>query len=152
MQHCRQVTNHSDLGDGDSLCLNFVVCNCHVIRANSYRIIRKLVRWKFVISNWFKFNSCDGGFPAAAWEYWVRNGLVTGANYGDSQVCLIALLQSSDFFYFFRFVYFVYFTNYFSVCISGTLQTFKTHLRYLVFICAPSKMEEYILCSYWQWI
>jgi cathepsin B len=31
---------------------------------------------------------CDGGFPAAAWEYWVRNGLVTGANYGDTQTCL----------------------------------------------------------------
>ena len=26
-------------------------------------------------------NGCDGGFPQAAWEYWVQNGLVTGGLY-----------------------------------------------------------------------
>lgn len=44
-----------------------------------------------VISKRYKFHSCNGGFPAAAWEYWVRNGLVTGANNGDSQVCSLLL-------------------------------------------------------------
>jgi len=27
-------------------------------------------------------NGCNGGFPQAAWEYWVQNGLVTGGLYG----------------------------------------------------------------------
>ena len=26
-------------------------------------------------------NGCNGGFPQAAWEYWVQNGLVTGGLY-----------------------------------------------------------------------
>ena len=43
------------------------------------------------ISNVHCVHSCDGGYPAAAWEYWVRNGLVTGANYGDSQVRLLLI-------------------------------------------------------------
>jgi len=30
---------------------------------------------------------CDGGFPAAAWEYWVEKGLVTGGNYNTHQGC-----------------------------------------------------------------
>jgi len=29
---------------------------------------------------------CNGGFPGAAWQYWVRSGLVTGGNY-QSQGC-----------------------------------------------------------------
>lgn len=29
-------------------------------------------------------NGCNGGFPQAAWEYWVQNGLVTGGLYGGS--------------------------------------------------------------------
>jgi len=31
--------------------------------------------------------SCDGGFPGAAWEYWVRDGLVSGGLYGDDSSC-----------------------------------------------------------------
>jgi len=30
---------------------------------------------------------CNGGFPGAAWSYWVRKGLVTGGQYGSHQGC-----------------------------------------------------------------
>nr|XP_022913411.1 cathepsin B [Onthophagus taurus] len=30
---------------------------------------------------------CNGGFPGAAWHYWVRKGLVSGGNYGSNQGC-----------------------------------------------------------------
>lgn len=29
---------------------------------------------------------CNGGFPGAAWSYWVRKGIVSGGNYGSQQV------------------------------------------------------------------
>ncbi|XP_074034294.1 cathepsin B-like isoform X1 [Leptinotarsa decemlineata] len=29
---------------------------------------------------------CNGGFPGAAWNYWVRKGLVSGGPYGSEQV------------------------------------------------------------------
>uniref|UniRef100_A0A8C4QDN2 Cathepsin B n=1 Tax=Eptatretus burgeri TaxID=7764 RepID=A0A8C4QDN2_EPTBU len=28
---------------------------------------------------------CNGGFPASAWEFWTRSGLVTGGNYASKQ-------------------------------------------------------------------
>ncbi|CAH0548114.1 unnamed protein product [Brassicogethes aeneus] len=30
---------------------------------------------------------CNGGFPGAAWHYWVRKGLVSGGTYGSKQGC-----------------------------------------------------------------
>ena len=30
--------------------------------------------------------SCDGGYPGAAWDYWVNTGIVTGGAYGTYQV------------------------------------------------------------------
>ncbi|XP_039263546.2 cathepsin B-like [Styela clava] len=33
-------------------------------------------------------NGCNGGFPQMAWEYWKRNGLVTGGLYGTTTGCL----------------------------------------------------------------
>uniref|UniRef100_UPI00358F1BEA cathepsin B isoform X1 n=1 Tax=Myxine glutinosa TaxID=7769 RepID=UPI00358F1BEA len=30
---------------------------------------------------------CNGGFPASAWEFWTRSGLVTGGNYASKQGC-----------------------------------------------------------------
>ncbi|XP_014244820.1 cathepsin B-like [Cimex lectularius] len=30
---------------------------------------------------------CDGGFPTAAWHYWVRTGIVSGGSYGSNQGC-----------------------------------------------------------------
>ncbi|OQV13907.1 Cathepsin B [Hypsibius exemplaris] len=30
---------------------------------------------------------CDGGFPGAAWDYWVSDGLVTGGQYNSSEGC-----------------------------------------------------------------
>ncbi|CAG9826463.1 unnamed protein product [Diabrotica balteata] len=30
---------------------------------------------------------CNGGFPGAAWHYWVRKGLVSGGQYGTKQGC-----------------------------------------------------------------
>ncbi|KRT80525.1 Peptidase, partial [Oryctes borbonicus] len=30
---------------------------------------------------------CNGGFPGAAWSYWVRKGLVSGGSYNSSQGC-----------------------------------------------------------------
>ena len=32
-------------------------------------------------------NGCNGGFPSAAWFYFVNNGVVTGNNYGDDTMC-----------------------------------------------------------------
>ncbi|XP_077990210.1 cathepsin B-like [Glandiceps talaboti] len=32
-------------------------------------------------------DGCNGGFPSAAWEYWVNTGLVTGGQYGTNQGC-----------------------------------------------------------------
>lgn len=30
---------------------------------------------------------CNGGFPGAAWHYWVKNGLVSGGSYGSHHGC-----------------------------------------------------------------
>jgi len=30
---------------------------------------------------------CNGGYPSAAWNYWKRNGLVTGGLYNDKSTC-----------------------------------------------------------------
>uniref|UniRef100_V5GKP6 Cathepsin B n=1 Tax=Anoplophora glabripennis TaxID=217634 RepID=V5GKP6_ANOGL len=30
---------------------------------------------------------CNGGFPGAAWHYWVRKGIVSGGTYGSHQGC-----------------------------------------------------------------
>uniref|UniRef100_T1J4N3 Peptidase C1A papain C-terminal domain-containing protein n=1 Tax=Strigamia maritima TaxID=126957 RepID=T1J4N3_STRMM len=30
---------------------------------------------------------CNGGYPSAAWDYWVHTGLVTGGNYNTKQGC-----------------------------------------------------------------
>lgn len=30
---------------------------------------------------------CNGGFPGAAWSYWVRKGLVSGGAYGSNEGC-----------------------------------------------------------------
>lgn len=32
-------------------------------------------------------NGCNGGYPSAAWRYWVNNGLVTGNLYNESGYC-----------------------------------------------------------------
>jgi len=29
---------------------------------------------------------CNGGFPGAAWSYWVRKGIVSGGSYNSHQV------------------------------------------------------------------
>jgi hypothetical protein len=29
---------------------------------------------------------CNGGFPGAAWAYWVHSGIVSGGSYGSNQV------------------------------------------------------------------
>uniref|UniRef100_A0A1B6G399 Peptidase C1A papain C-terminal domain-containing protein n=2 Tax=Cuerna arida TaxID=1464854 RepID=A0A1B6G399_9HEMI len=31
---------------------------------------------------------CNGGFPGAAWRYWVHSGIVSGGNYGSNQGCV----------------------------------------------------------------
>ncbi|RZC33457.1 Peptidase C1 and/or Propeptide C1 domain containing protein [Asbolus verrucosus] len=30
---------------------------------------------------------CNGGFPGAAWHYWVKKGIVSGGSYGSNQGC-----------------------------------------------------------------
>lgn len=32
-------------------------------------------------------NGCNGGFPAAAWEFWTSDGIVTGGLFGSNQGC-----------------------------------------------------------------
>ena len=32
---------------------------------------------------------CEGGFPGAAWDYYVRHGLVTGGQYNTKEVCIL---------------------------------------------------------------
>lgn len=32
---------------------------------------------------------CNGGFPGAAWHYWVRSGIVSGGSYGSHQVIIV---------------------------------------------------------------
>lgn len=33
-------------------------------------------------------DGCNGGYPGAAWQYWVDEGLVSGGQYGSHQVIL----------------------------------------------------------------
>lgn len=39
---------------------------------------------------------CDGGYPEAAWEYFVHTGLVTGGNYNSHQGCQPYSIASCD--------------------------------------------------------
>jgi cathepsin B len=39
---------------------------------------------------------CDGGEPNKAWEYWVKNGLVTGGLYGTTDTCQPYTLEPCD--------------------------------------------------------
>jgi len=39
---------------------------------------------------------CDGGFPGAAWNYWVSTGLVTGGNYGSADGCMPYTIPGCD--------------------------------------------------------
>jgi cathepsin B len=39
---------------------------------------------------------CDGGYPEAAWEYYVHTGLVTGGNYNSNQGCQPYTIASCD--------------------------------------------------------
>lgn len=39
---------------------------------------------------------CNGGFPGAAWSYWVRKGLVSGGPYGSNQGCQPYAIQPCE--------------------------------------------------------
>lgn len=39
---------------------------------------------------------CNGGYPSAAWQYWVRSGVVTGGNYGQKNGCKSYSLKNCD--------------------------------------------------------
>lgn len=39
---------------------------------------------------------CNGGFPGAAWSYWVHKGVVTGGNYGTNEGCMPYPIKSCD--------------------------------------------------------
>lgn len=41
-------------------------------------------------------DGCNGGFPAAAWEYWVSDGLVTGGQYNSSEGCQPYAIPACD--------------------------------------------------------
>ncbi len=43
-----------------------------------------------IIVNIFR---CDGGYPSAAWQYWVKFGIVTGSLYGDTTVSFVVILN-----------------------------------------------------------
>jgi len=39
---------------------------------------------------------CEGGYPSAAWQYWVSSGVVDGGNYGTKQGCFPYSLPNCD--------------------------------------------------------
>lgn len=39
---------------------------------------------------------CEGGYPSAAWQYWVQTGVVTGGQYGTNQGCAPYSLAHCD--------------------------------------------------------
>nr|XP_018914012.1 PREDICTED: cathepsin B-like [Bemisia tabaci] len=39
---------------------------------------------------------CNGGFPGAAWKFWVRRGIVSGGTYGSHQGCKPYLIQPCE--------------------------------------------------------
>lgn len=39
---------------------------------------------------------CNGGYPEAAWEYYVKSGLVTGGNYNTNEGCEPYTIPSCD--------------------------------------------------------
>jgi cathepsin B len=39
---------------------------------------------------------CEGGYPSAAWQYWVSQGVVTGGNYGTKQGCFPYSIENCD--------------------------------------------------------
>jgi len=39
---------------------------------------------------------CEGGYPSAAWQYWVSQGVVTGGNYGTKQGCAPYSIPNCD--------------------------------------------------------
>ncbi|MCI3325462.1 cathepsin B family protein [Escherichia coli] len=41
-------------------------------------------------------DGCDGGFPAAAWQYFVRDGIVTGGQYNTHEGCQPYLIPACD--------------------------------------------------------
>jgi cathepsin B len=41
-------------------------------------------------------NGLDGGYPAAAWEYWQQDGIVSGGQYNSKQGCQPYLVKACD--------------------------------------------------------
>lgn len=41
-------------------------------------------------------SGCNGGFPSAAWEYWVTNGIVSGGPYDSKEVVFRLILKWND--------------------------------------------------------
>jgi cathepsin B len=41
-------------------------------------------------------DGCGGGYPASAWQYWVRSGVVTGGNYNSNQGCFPYSIPACD--------------------------------------------------------
>jgi len=47
-------------------------------------------------TNCFEKEGCQGGYPIQAWAYWVREGLVTGGDYGDKTTCQSYLIPPCE--------------------------------------------------------
>ncbi|CAC5377636.1 CTSB [Mytilus coruscus] len=41
-------------------------------------------------------NGCNGGFPEAAWQYWEKEGIVTGGQYNTKQGCQPYTIKACD--------------------------------------------------------
>nr|BAF43801.1 Longipain [Haemaphysalis longicornis] len=41
-------------------------------------------------------SGCNGGFPGAAWSYWVHKGIVTGGNYDSDEGCMPYPIKACD--------------------------------------------------------
>jgi len=47
-------------------------------------------------SNCYPKEGCQGGYPIQAWLYWVRQGLPTGGDFGDTETCSPYLVEPCE--------------------------------------------------------